>query len=285
MPAAMPDKIRRRKYEETSRTPDIRKTKYACILEADESMRIRMEGTAHRYHEDHIAGKGMNSLSHYNLVHKFIAMLQAMNIIDAKAAVEKEWKKLEKLPAWLLTKVRNKNEVIVEGSNKGRKVHFASLMDLCHLKNLELESQFQKYKGRVALRGDIVKDDSGSYAVFTEQGSSVSQMTAAKVMVIVSRLPGCAGQAADAVSAYTPVKMGDAPSLLKIPSQYVKIFGYVFRNTNGPCHSPAWKTQSFLLSEICTVILWQDYYGKMISRKFCQHTVRKIPNWECSFVN
>ena len=31
-------------------------------------------------------------------------------------------------------------------------------------------------------RGDIVKDDSGSYAVFTEQGSSASQMTAAKVM-------------------------------------------------------------------------------------------------------
>ena len=49
--------------------------------------------------------------------------------------------------------------------------------------------------------GDIVKDDSGSYAVFTEQGSSASQMTAAKVMDIISRLPGCAGQAADAVSA------------------------------------------------------------------------------------
>ena len=47
---------------------------------------------------------------------------------------------------------------------------------------------------------------SGSYAVFTEQGSSASQMTAAKIMNIVSRLPGCDGQAADAVSAYTQVK-------------------------------------------------------------------------------
>ena len=42
-------------------------------------------------------------------------------------------------------------------------------------------------------------------------------MTAAKVMDIISRLPGCAGQAADAVSAYTQVKMEDAPKLLKIP--------------------------------------------------------------------
>ena len=62
-----------------------------------------------------------------------------------------------------------------------------------------------------------MKDDSGSYAVFTEQGSPASQMTAAKVMDITSRLPGCDGQAADAVSAYTQVKMEDAPILLEIP--------------------------------------------------------------------
>ena len=86
-------------------------------------------------------------------------------------------------------------------------------MDLCHLKNSELQPTFQKYKGRVLLRGDIEKDDSRSYAVFTEQGSSASQVTAAKIMDIISRLPGCAGQAADAVSAYTQVKMEDAPTL------------------------------------------------------------------------
>ena len=36
-------------------------------------------------------------------------------------------------------------------------------------------------------------------------------------MDIISRLPGCAGQAVDAVSAYTQVKMEDAPKLLRIP--------------------------------------------------------------------
>ena len=39
-----------------------------------------------------------------------------------------------------------------------------------------------------------------------------------KIMDIISRLPGCARQAADAVSAYTRVKMEDAPKLLKIPT-------------------------------------------------------------------
>ena len=61
-------------------------------------------------------------------------------------------------------------------------------MDICHQKNAELEAKHQKYKGRVVLRGDFVKDNSGSYAVFTEQGSSASQMTAAKIMDIISRL-------------------------------------------------------------------------------------------------
>ena len=67
------------------------------------------------------------------------------------------------------------------------------------------------------LRGDIAKDDSGADAVFTEQGSSASQMTAAKVMDVIARLPGCAGRAADAVFSYTQVKMEDAPTSLKIP--------------------------------------------------------------------
>ena len=64
------------------------------------------------------------------------------------------------------------------------------------------------------LRGE---DDSGAYAVFTEQGSSASQMTAAKEMDVIARLPDCDGQAADAVSACTQVNLEDAPRLLKIP--------------------------------------------------------------------
>ena len=110
-----------------------------------------------------------------------------------------------------------KGRVILEAQRENSKVHIATLKDICHLKNAELEPEYQKYKGRVVLRGDIVKDDSGSCAVFTEQGSSASQMTAAEVMDVIARPPDCAGQAADAVSAYTQVKVEDAPTLLKIP--------------------------------------------------------------------
>ena len=87
-------------------------------------------------------------------------VLQAMKIPEAKAAVDKEWDNLWNNSAWNLAKVRNKSDVIDEARKKDVKVHFASLMDLCHLKNAELEKKHQKKKGRDVLRGDIVNDDS-----------------------------------------------------------------------------------------------------------------------------
>ena len=48
-------------------------------------------------------------------------------------------------------------EVIDEVKKEGKTVHLAQLMDICHLENSELEPKKQKYKGRVVIRGDIVK--------------------------------------------------------------------------------------------------------------------------------
>ena len=117
------------------------KTKLACVLEADESTRMRNGNSIPHHHEDHIAGKGQNSLQHHNLVHKFIPMPQAMKIPAAKAAVDKEWEKLEKISALNLTKVKSKKQVIDEARTSGATVHFASLMYICHLKNAELEAK------------------------------------------------------------------------------------------------------------------------------------------------
>ena len=71
-------------------------TKLACILDADESTRMRMANSIPHCHQDHIAGKGENSLQHYKLVRKFISMPEVMKIPAAKAAVDKEWEKWRK---------------------------------------------------------------------------------------------------------------------------------------------------------------------------------------------
>ena len=71
MPAAMPCRLQLYQHRETCGIVGQHKTKHAEVVEADESMRIRMEGSQSKNHEDHISGKGVNSLSQYNLVRKF----------------------------------------------------------------------------------------------------------------------------------------------------------------------------------------------------------------------
>ena len=93
IPAAMPCKTPINSGGETHCGVGNNMTKHGCIDEADESKRIRLEGTPCRYQEDHIAAKGISSLSHCNWVHKFIPMPQALKIPDAKASVENEWEK------------------------------------------------------------------------------------------------------------------------------------------------------------------------------------------------
>ena len=188
--------------------------KYACIVDADESTRPRPEGAGHKPHQDHITARGMTSFTHCTVLFtKFIPMPQALKIPKAKESSGKSMGKTGENPGMAADESQKQERSDRSSKDQGRKVHCASLIDLCHLKNSELEPQFQKYKGRIVLWSDIVKEDWGSYAVCTEQGSSASQMTAAKGMDIISRLPGCSGQAADAVSSYTQVKMEDAPTL------------------------------------------------------------------------
>ena len=106
-------------------------------------------------------------------------------------------------------------------------------------------------------RGDIVKDDSGSYAVFTEQGSSASQMTAAKIMDIISRLPECDGQAADTVSAYTQVKMEDAQKIAQnspigvSPDIWIRLPRHKWPKSLSSMEDPV-----VPLEKNCTVIFW-----------------------------
>ena len=77
------------KYRESCRIKDEHKSKLTCILEADESNRLRVEGVTPGTHEDHVAAKGIQSLQHYNLIHKTLLFPQEMKIPEAKAAVDK----------------------------------------------------------------------------------------------------------------------------------------------------------------------------------------------------
>ena len=100
--AAIPCKVKNHQWRETCGESDTRGSKYACIVEAHESTRKRLERTLPKNHEDRIAGKGVNSLSHQTFVHKFIPMPLAMKMPrmrkrrwtkNGKNDQSKEWKR------------------------------------------------------------------------------------------------------------------------------------------------------------------------------------------------
>ena len=87
LPAAMLCKVPIKSSGETHRTIGKRKTKYACVVDANESTRPRLEGAGHKLHQDHITSKRdelFNSL-------QSCAQIQAdtSSFPDAKVAVEK----------------------------------------------------------------------------------------------------------------------------------------------------------------------------------------------------
>ena len=110
-------------------------------------------------------------------------------------------------------------------------------------------------------------------------------MTAPKIMDIISRLPGCDGQAADAVSAYTQVKMEDAHKLLKIPKSECPDIWIRLPRHKWP--------KSWSSMEDRVVPLERNLYGHPLAglweRQFekipLKHGWEKIPNWECLFVH
>ena len=78
------------------------------------------------------------------MVFKLFPVPHAIRLPDAKAAVDKEWEKLENLPAWKLDKVKSKKDVILEAQKEKTKEHFATLMVICYFKNAELEPKAPK---------------------------------------------------------------------------------------------------------------------------------------------
>ena len=118
-------------------------------------------------HEYKIKDKFNCNLDWFANVHAPIPIPVAMKIPKAKAALDKEWAKLEAKSTWNTATVRPRAEVIAECRRTGKKAHFGSLMDLCGKKNSQLSEEHWIFKGRVVFRGDCVKDEEGFHAVFS----------------------------------------------------------------------------------------------------------------------
>ena len=196
-----------------------------------------------------------------------------MKIPAAKAAVDKDWEKLEKFSAWNLTKVRSKKQVVDEARTSGAEVHFASLMDICHLKNAALEAKHQKYECRVVLRGVVEK---GRFwllrSIHRTRIFSISNDSPPKSWI---SSPDCQVAMDKQLTRYLLIpkwKWKMLTNYWKFQNRSVQTFGFVYHDTNGQKHGPVWKTQSFLLK--------RNLYGHPLSR-----LLRGKSNWRKSYWN
>ena len=111
-------------------------------------------------------------------------------------------------------------------------------------------------------------------------------MTAAKVMDIISRLPGCDGQAADAVSAYIQVKMEDAPKLFKIPQSecpdiWIRLPRHKWPKSWSSMEDTVVPLERNLFGHPLAGLLWERQFEKIL----LQHGWEKVSNCECLFVH
>ena len=164
-----------------------------------------------------------------------------------------------------------------------------TLMD--HLPSQECRSwnlNFQKHKGRVVLRGDIVKDDSGLLLQYSQsKDSSASQMTAAKShghYIKATRMrrtsSRCSirlfsGQNGRCSQIIEDSQIGRCTDVIE--SSRVRMSRYLVTSIKTQMVQitvQAWKTQSFFLCEICTVIRWFE-------KVLLKYGWEKVPDWEC----
>ena len=102
-------------------------------------------------------------------------------------------------------------------------------------------------------------------------------MTAAKIMDIISRLPGFDGQTADAVSAYTQVKMEDAHKLLKIqksecPDIWIRLPRQKWPKSWSSIEDPIVPLEKNLYGHPLAGLLWERQYEK---KTYCNIAGRK----------
>ena len=105
-------------------------------------------------------------------------------------------------------------------------------------------------------------------------------------MDIKSRLPGCEGQAADAVSDFTQVKMEDAHTLLKIPKSecpdiWIRLPRHKWPKSWSNKEGPVVLLERNLYGHPLVGLSWERQFEKILLK----HGWEKIPNWECLFVH
>ena len=259
MEAAMPRKVQNHQWRESCGGSDNRKSKHACIVEARESRRMRLERTLPKDHEDRIAGKGFHSLSHCNLVYKFIPLPPSNANPRCKSHCGQRVGEAREIASMANVHSEEQKRGHPRGTEGAKNRPFCHADG--HLSSQEYgvgtnNSEIQRLGCTPGWHGErrfclTCSIHRAGFVCVTNDGreSNGCQSKATRMCRTCSRLT---------ISLH-PSQNGGRFNVIEISTQTL---GYVYHDTSGRNLGPTLKTQLFLLNEICTVILWQDSYGK-----------------------
>ena len=147
------------------------------------------------------------------LVARPVKNKEAQSNKKAFDAMEKDWSSLRSLGAWNEKGVREWSDVRNEAKQKGVRINVGMVFGICVEKGHELPegSPGRKFKGRVAFRGNDVRDESHFLATFQDLGSAPAGMASGKFRDFLGVLPDWRLEQADAVRAYTQALLKGYP--------------------------------------------------------------------------
>ena len=214
-------------------------------------------------------------------------MLLDMKIPAAKAAVDKELEKLEKISAWNLTKVKSKSEVIDEARTSGATVHFASLMDICHLKMPNCRQSTKNTKVELYSEATMRKIilDLMQYSL----NKDLQHLKCQQLKSWIS-FPDCPVAMDKQQTQYRLIpkwKWKMLTNYWKFPNRNAQTFIWIrlprhkWPKSWSSMEDPVVPLERNLYGHPLAGLLWERQFEKVLLK----HGWEKIPNWECLFVH
>ena len=193
-----------------------------------------------------------------------------MKIPAIRAAVDKEWEQLEKIPAW-------EKQIWSDRWSKKKKEEKCTSPHwwtdvIWRMPNWR--QSHEKYKGWIVLRGDIVQ----------RRCRVLCSIHWTRILTILQD-----AQDKQLTQFLLTTQIENGRCSKTIESFITGMSRHLDSSTTTQMaknHGPVLKFQSFLLKGIRTVILWQDCSGKgNLQKFFLKYAWEKVSNWECFFVH
>ena len=198
-----------------------------------------------------------------------------MNNQDGLDAYWKEWTNLESKAVYCYSTTCEWSKVSREARDQGKEVHLAFLFGFMVQKGAEYEpgDPRKKYKYRVVLRGNDIKDQSFEVALFQEMATTPTTLEASRFCDLLGLLPGNATQGRDVEQAYLLAKM-------KGPATYVMLPKELWSDQMHYMRMPVVLLERALYGHPLAGAFWHQYCAKI-----CKTAGFRLfsDNWPCCY--